>query len=67
MRKGQNQCAIAFVIGAKGRSWVFVQREHNFSPLGHPLGRQECCQVVRHRHREALIVCEFIPKLGRKN
>ena len=43
-----------------------MQREPGFSPLGHPLGRRECSQVVRDLHSEALIVfLKFILKLGK--
>lgn len=68
MRKGQNECALTFGIGACGEEFGFSPEVTFFSPLTHPLSRWKCSQVVPHCCREALIVFwEFILKLCRKN
>lgn len=61
--KNQNWCVITFALESNERSWIFLQEQLGFSPLGHSLGWQDYFQVFSHHLWEALIVFwEFILK-----
>lgn len=62
--KNQKWCVITFALESNERSWIFLQEQLGFSPLGHSLGWHDYFQVFSHHLWEVLIVFgEFILKL----